>query len=53
MDPDMVLCHNPGSDVTMTLGGSAGHPDYHGHSSSVLLEHQDGLKRLTKHWLST
>lgn len=35
MDPDMVLGNSLGSDVSMTLVGTADHPDWHGPSSGM------------------
>ena len=38
-DPDMALHCSPDFDVTMALGGSRGHPYYHGLGGSVALGH--------------
>lgn len=38
MDLDMVLGGSMGSDVIMTLAGSAGHSDWRGSSNSVALK---------------
>ena len=35
MDPDMVLGNSLGSDVSMTLVGTADHPDWHGPSGGI------------------
>lgn len=40
VDPDLVLGHSQGSDVTTAPGGNADHPVLHGPCSSVALGHQ-------------